>query len=223
MPASQLLLGRVPRAGLAALGALGANGGIFLGLFLLNQREQPPSGSETAAPSAPAFELLRIEEPPLPPEVTPEEPIKEPEDAPLVSAAPAPPTQALELSLPVLTTRATDGGRYLAPQPSPAAPTVTVLSAEQVDQPPRLKGRGTPEYPAGLKARRVAGKVTVRVLIDTFGRVNQVSVVDLTGHRAFGDAVTRAARSWRFVPARHRGQSVKVWARRTISFEPGAG
>ena len=62
------------------------------------------------------------------------------------------------------------------------------------------------------------GFVTVRLLIDARGTVQEVSVRERRGPQSFEEAVTSVIRQWRFTPARHRGQDVAVWADKTIEF-----
>lgn len=214
---------RFARLALALLGAVGANAAVFWSLSALN------AGDATAAPATPAatratFDLIE-ETPPVPElEPPPDEPVDESTPMQPAPIAPAPsPTPTPDLSLPLLTAVPVEGPRYASPPtptPKPAKP--RVLDAGQVEVPPRAVHMPDPPYPDALKRRRVAGKVTVRVLIDREGRVTRVALVDVVGHQSFGDAVERVAKAWRFEPARHHGRTVPVWARRTLQFNPSA-
>jgi protein TonB len=93
-----------------------------------------------------------------------------------------------------------------------------VGSADQVDQPPREPaGNAQPEFPERERRLGIEGEVVVRLLIDTTGRVEQIEFV--SGPAAFRVAVERVAKSWRFEPARHRGQIVKVWGIKEVGFK----
>ena len=109
------------------------------------------------------------------------------------------------------------------PKPTPT-PTATSkqqpsgpLQADRIDQPPRpLGSNARPTYPRSQKRRRQEGSVTVKILIDETGRVQDAHVV--RGARGFADALMKVVPSWRFTPGRHAGRPVKVWAIRTVTF-----
>jgi protein TonB len=163
--------------------------------------------------------LLHLAEPPRePPRQVREAPEPSRPDPPVVSLdAPALPSlrpapvevrAALPLSLPTpasVTFRGASG----------------LVSEDRVDQPPRDPGVPPPRYPASAARRRAEGKVTVKLLIGTEGRVEQARLVGVAGDPTFGQAVLDAVVGWQFVPARHRGQPVKVWALKTVRFRIG--
>jgi protein TonB len=92
-----------------------------------------------------------------------------------------------------------------------------VGNADQVDQPPREPaGNAQPEFPERERRLGIEGEVVVRLLIDETGRVEQIEFV--SGPAAFRAAVERVAKTWRFEPARHRGQIVKVWGTKEVGF-----
>lgn len=67
--------------------------------------------------------------------------------------------------------------------------------------------RVTPSYPDLARSARVSGRVTVRVQIDEGGNVSSASVVE--GPALLRDAAIRAARQWRYSPARRGNRAVK--------------
>ncbi|MBO9714142.1 energy transducer TonB [Sphingomonas sp.] len=116
----------------------------------------------------------------------------------------------------------------LTPPPLPADPgSVTRPPVERVVPPPpfvpaaldpRFAGLLQPDYPASeIRAER-EGKVTVRVLIGTDGRVKQVEQVNATSP-AFFDATRRQALGrWRFKPATRGGVPEESWQTKTVTF-----
>lgn len=97
-----------------------------------------------------------------------------------------------------------------------------VMQENQVDQPPReLAGNPVPRYPPAARRRGLEGVVVVRLLINTDGRVESVEYLEHQGDRDFRDAVDRVVSGWRFTPAMHQGQPVKVWGIKTFRFELG--
>ncbi|MEX2670650.1 MAG: energy transducer TonB [Phycisphaeraceae bacterium] len=99
---------------------------------------------------------------------------------------------------------------------APAGP----MAEDEVDQPPRPLAMPRPGYPRAAERRRVSGSVTLRILINDNGRVEQSEIVDVTGHAAFEQAVLDVVNRWRFRPAQHDGRTVRTWGELTINFQP---
>jgi periplasmic protein TonB len=111
-----------------------------------------------------------------------------------------------------------------SPRPAPAvaaAVSNTPAEADRVDQPPRELSNPQPRYPTPAMRRSIEGSVTVRLLINTEGRVEDAQITQCDGHESFRQAVLDVVGDWRFVPAAHRGQNVKVWGVKTFRFEMG--
>ena len=71
----------------------------------------------------------------------------------------------------------------------------------------------------GLLQREIEGKVTIRVLVETDGRVRQASVLSAT-HADFGKAAEwQALNEWRFKPATRDGKPVEDWQTLTVRFD----
>lgn len=73
-------------------------------------------------------------------------------------------------------------------------------------------------YPKLLKDAGIGGQVTVWILIGTDGTVEKTQVQRSSGHAALDEAAVRAAREFRFTPARNRGELVPVWIAIPIAF-----
>jgi len=95
----------------------------------------------------------------------------------------------------------------------------TVREAHAVDQPPRLRSRRLPRFPAKAEAEGTEGHVVLRILIDRSGQVEAVRVVSAQPPGVFEEAAKAAIRGWRFAPAQDGGRPVPVWARKTLRFE----
>tara|TARA_B100000941_G_C28490116_1_gene547394 strand:+ start:160 stop:951 length:792 start_codon:yes stop_codon:yes gene_type:complete len=108
------------------------------------------------------------------------------------------------------------------PKPAPTPATPQTMNSDQVDTPPReLASNPTPVYPDREKQRGRTGEVTVKLLINELGRVEDVQLVSNTGSQRFVQSVMQVIRQFRFTPAKHHGQQVKVWGIKTIRFEIG--
>ena len=73
-----------------------------------------------------------------------------------------------------------------------------------------------PVYPPMARAAHLQGTVVLLMTIDAMGVPSDVQV--LAGHPAFREEAIRAARQWRFEPARINGQSVPASFRLTLNF-----
>ena len=107
-------------------------------------------------------------------------------------------------------------------KPTTAPVTNKVYNSDQVDNAPReLAGNPKPEYPEREANRGRTGSVTVKLLINERGRVESVELMDHVGSRRFVNSVMQVIEQFRFTPAKHHGQVVKVWGIKTIRFELG--
>lgn len=79
-----------------------------------------------------------------------------------------------------------------------------------------LISKVTPAYPAEAKQDRIQGKVTLQVVIDKEGRVEEVSV--LAGPDALVQAAVEAVRQWVYRPTLLNGDPVKVQTTVDVNF-----
>ena len=84
-----------------------------------------------------------------------------------------------------------------------------------VDLQPVVKKRGTPKYPPEALAKGVEGKVWIKVLVDTTGRVTGTDVIS-TENAVFNAAALEAAVQFVFSPAMKDNKPVAIWI--TIPF-----
>ncbi|HEY0779725.1 MAG TPA: energy transducer TonB, partial [Gemmatirosa sp.] len=79
------------------------------------------------------------------------------------------------------------------------------------DTPPRMRNARLPfHYPGALYARRVQGNVTLRLWVDSAGRVRPEStrVAESSGTRLLDSAAVAGSMRLEFTPARHDGRAV---------------
>ena len=211
----------------ALIATAGINLLLFFSLAALNQpaaitppEELAPRRAELAPPPAPPRPLEKM---------TPPDTRADNLALPDVDVLVVPP--ALDVQV---VTRALPHLAVAAPIQAPriAKPTVTVpvpvervtqvsrgpMQSDEVDQDARVVSFAKPDYPALARRRRMEGSVTVKILINTRGRVEQVKVVECRGADFFAREVTKVAKTWRFEPAQHQGNKVSVWGIRTIKF-----
>lgn len=93
------------------------------------------------------------------------------------------------------------------------------FSLDEVDDIPQAVRSISPEYPYVAKRNRVEGRVVVRMLVNTEGRAQDLSVYSSTPAGVFDKAALNAARRWRFKPGRYRGEAVDTWVLLPFVFE----
>ncbi len=94
-----------------------------------------------------------------------------------------------------------------------------VHTSDTVDNPPRPSRQEPMEYPRRLRDSGVEGYVTLSLLINETGQIEQVRVVESSPPGAFDDVATTGIRNWRFQAGSYKGEPVKVWVRQTIQFK----
>lgn len=83
----------------------------------------------------------------------------------------------------------------------------------------RIAKSATPDYPEQLRRAGVNGRVLVRFIVDTSGRVDPTSInVVQSTHELFSDAARRALTRFRFLPAEVSGRRVRAAAEMPFEF-----
>ena len=75
-------------------------------------------------------------------------------------------------------------------------------------------------YPVALYAQRIQGNVTLRIFIDTVGRVHPESttVAETSGYGALDSAAVTGSRELSFAPAMKREKPMAVWVLYPVHF-----
>jgi TonB family protein len=99
----------------------------------------------------------------------------------------------------------------------------TVFTADDVDQPARPDSSDLiqPVYPDSMFDSAIGGRATVEFVVDLSGTVviETFSVVTTT-HAAFAEAVRRAVKDQRYIPARRKGLTVQQVVQQPFDFIP---
>lgn len=192
--------------------------------------QQSATAEEEATPP-PAVRSVPLTPPPEP---EPPDPITSPEPAqaaaPEASSAAVDPPPPVAPALAGLAPTAAPGSLALGPisdLPSvgglPSAAVEPVATQTDTDDAPTTPARATsrpaPEYPALAQRRGIEGHVTLRLRIDARGRVVDAVVVESEPEGVFDAAAKRAARRYRFTPARAGTRAVASTLQQTIRFE----
>lgn len=115
--------------------------------------------------------------------------------------------------------------RSPAPDTTEATATVgdtTVVTPAPSDRQPQLIGglnalQKAVRYPRKARKQRIEGRVVVRFIVDTDGRVREASVPEPV-HPLLDEAAMKAVRSMKFVPAQKDGERVAVQLSVPIGF-----
>lgn len=151
---------------------------------------------------------------------TPPKPVKKPNlvstasHAPAAMAAPEPtpepprsepaPTAATSAPTPAPSSASTS-------ETASAPMTLPNLNADYLNNP-------APAYPSASRQLGEQGKVLLRVLVNTEGQVEQVTLRKSSGHERLDQAAQETVQKWRFVPARRGEQVVSAWVVVPVSF-----
>jgi len=103
--------------------------------------------------------------------------------------------------------------------PRPKAERGSLQSIADVDREPVSINRVLPGYTARARAFRHEGTITLTVLVDENGRVEDARVIQGIEGSDLDDAALKAVRKWTFEPAMKDGVPVKVWKTERIAFK----
>jgi TonB family protein len=95
----------------------------------------------------------------------------------------------------------------------------TVMTEDVVDRLPQVQYREAIPYPRAAKEKNVEGHVTVNILVNKEGEVEQVKLLDSRPEGVFDQVTLAAVQSWSFRPAEYKGQFVSVWVKQKLKFQ----
>lgn len=162
---------------------------------------------------------------PPPPDPTPPKPqTKTPQNekiyTPPVRDIVAPPQKPIDLTpdFPPLPPMGKEIGK--APEGPPLTPPVVLPKPVMVDAfiDPRYQGLLQPPYPPEEQRAGNSGRVVLRVLVGTDGRVKQVEKVSAASDAFFAAAQRQALGKWRFKPATKDGVPIEQWKTMSLRF-----
>ncbi len=138
---------------------------------------------------------------------------------------------AVAVPAPAAPSLAASGQEAFEPQPRtedagvtapglPVAPDPVHYAAKDLDVYPQLRGTLDPDYPEPARAQRIAGAVTLLVLIDEAGWVTGISVVDAVPEGLFDDSARQALSRAAFIPAQRDGRRVRSRILVSVNYDP---
>ncbi|MDR3570109.1 MAG: energy transducer TonB [Syntrophobacteraceae bacterium] len=89
---------------------------------------------------------------------------------------------------------------------------------KQVDIAPIPIKKVEPEFPDQARQMGISGKVVLRFLVGSDGRVARASVISARPVGVFNRSALEAIGEWRFKPGRYQGKPVAVWVELPVCF-----
>ena len=194
------------------LSLLGLMGTIGLVLFM---NEAPPSKQRSLAKSPTSFSVA-----PPPPKIVPQ---STPKPRPQAQAAPPPPLPMLNSSLSGLSfgMEGLDDALTVQQGDLLQEDSNVVMTTETVDLPPRPTRQISPVYPERARKKGIEGYVTLSLLINELGAVQDVLVVDSYPEGVFDTSAQTAIQDWQFAPGEYEGTPVPVRVTQTLRYSLG--
>lgn len=93
------------------------------------------------------------------------------------------------------------------------------LNDTNIDSQGGLKAGIPPIYPPAALLKNTEGWVQVKILVNEFGMVNDVLVMNANPARIFDNAAIKAVRKWKFYPNKVNGKSTPYETTQTIEFK----
>lgn len=93
------------------------------------------------------------------------------------------------------------------------------MDKDTVDTVPKVLKRSPVVYPELARRQGISGFVTMNVLIDESGNVEDVEIIESKPEEIFDLKANDTVRRWKFEPATYNGKKVKVWAMQKVVFK----
>jgi protein TonB len=168
--------------------------------------EPPPAAAPVVRPDQ---KIRRLDKPPPPKELV------APKEMPTAAPTEADPSQDKGIAVygegegdPAGLEGGTAGGRVGGQ---------AIALPEDADPPMPTDGNRVPTYPQEARAAGKMGMVVLKVVIRADGTVAQVEV--MRGEEPFVSAAVQAVKSWKYTPARYKGQPITVYRIIQIPFK----
>lgn len=85
--------------------------------------------------------------------------------------------------------------------------------------PPGIIEYKQPVYPEEMRKRGIEGRVILKILIDTVGKVIKIRIEESSGYKQFDQVAKETVLGWQFKPTRKDGKKVESWILVPIRFK----
>ncbi len=86
-------------------------------------------------------------------------------------------------------------------------------------EPPVIERQFPPEYPTVAESAGWEGIVKINVEILDNGQVGMVEILESSGYPILDESAVKAAKTWKFSPAKNGNETVGVWVEFPIEFK----
>ena len=93
-----------------------------------------------------------------------------------------------------------------------------IMTEDTVDEVPRASYRPPLKYPDYARKRGINGQVTLNLLVNAKGAVEEVKLLASNPEKLFDQVAMDSVRQWQFDTAMYKGSPVKVWVKQKITF-----
>ncbi len=193
---------------------------LTLAVFLVLPLTQMVSARRQAVLAVRAVEMAEPEQPPeaeAPPPPPPTEPEPPPEPPPQLAESAPPLNLSVSLDVAFGSGGALAGTADWLREAVAQAGGPEAFSVADLERRPELLSSVPPAYPEPLRRARIEGAVTLALVVDDTGRVEDLRVESST-HKEFEAPALDAVRRWKFKPGQKDGQPVRAYLRQTIRF-----
>jgi len=146
-----------------------------------------------------------VERPEPPPAVRPVRPKPEPAAAAEPVVPPAPRDEAVREK-----PKANPLPEVREEASAPSAPADAVDNPVMVEARPLYRQNPPPPYPGKARHRRLKGTVILEVRVSSEGRVDDLRIMESSGHRILDQAAMSSVRKWVFEPGRRNGLRIPM-------------
>jgi protein TonB len=103
--------------------------------------------------------------------------------------------------------------------PAPATQQDQVYEVGNGVSPPQVIKQVDPQYTPAARAAKITGEVHLKVVVEADGSVDRITVTrSLDKKYGLDDEAIKAAKQWRFGPAKKDGKPVAVWVSLQLEF-----
>ncbi|MGB7055732.1 MAG: energy transducer TonB [bacterium] len=100
----------------------------------------------------------------------------------------------------------------------PRGPEIEIVPYYKVEVKPQPLVQVKPKYPSILVKAGIEGQTVVKALVDIDGSIMDVQILKSSGNQMLDEEALRAARKWKFSPAKQRDKFVRVYVSIPINF-----
>lgn len=100
----------------------------------------------------------------------------------------------------------------------PTGPDIEIVPYYKVEVKPQPLVQVKPKYPPLPRRAGIEGQTVIKALVDIDGSIMDVQILKSSGNQMLDEEAIKAARKWKFSPAKQRDKFVRVYVSIPITF-----